>query len=133
MSRTPRASRTQLETSAARDAEIIHQVTAKLRDMTAERDDARRHANNRQCEIDAMVDTNRRVAQRLANTEQVAGVWRKSYETAEAERVALDAAFRALALRLAELERRAFTTQIDADVARRLQRDEARDEAEARR
>jgi hypothetical protein len=73
------------------------------------------------------------LARRLSNAEQVAGVWRKSYETAEAERVALDAAFRALALRLAELERRAFTTQIDADVGRRLQRDEARDEAEARR
>ena len=72
------------------------------------------------------------LARRLANAEQIAAVWRKSYETAEAERVALDAAFRALALRNAELERRAFAARIDADVGRRLARDEAQTEAETR-
>ena len=73
------------------------------------------------------------LARRLANAEWVAALWLKSYETAEAERVALDAAFRALALRNAELERRAFAARIDEDVARRLQRVEAQAEAEARR
>ena len=73
-----------------------------------------------------------KIARQFANAEQVAAVWRKSYETAEAERVALDAAFRAVALRLAELDRRAFAARIDADVDRRLQRGVAQTEAEAR-
>ena len=73
-----------------------------------------------------------RLQRQLDNSVKIATVWRKSYETAEAERVALDAAFRALALRNAELERRLFVQQIDADVIRRLARDEAQSEAETR-
>jgi hypothetical protein len=114
------ARRTEAERDSARDEAAVDRAVAETKFAELRR------------QSDRVVAANAELRRQLANAEQVAGVWRKSYETAEAERVALDAAFRALALRNAELERRAFALRIDKDVARRATQAALQAEAEAR-